>query len=80
MNKPISRPSNEYHVKGWSAGDLLKLYGGLYSEDGDYLCFADGLAVFIDQHNEITLPDHLGSGYLEVFYEGQISYCLVECA
>tara|TARA_Y100000296_G_C5141686_1_gene241422 strand:+ start:877 stop:1107 length:231 start_codon:yes stop_codon:yes gene_type:complete len=60
-------------------GNLLKLYGGLYGEDGDFICFADGYGIAIKHHYITTVhnrrPNKVGE-HLEVYYGGSLGFCL----
>ena len=61
-------------------GNLLKLHGDIFGEDGDFICFASGCAVTIKYH---CLPithnrphmDQVGE-YYEIYYNGNIGFCL----
>ena len=60
-------------------GNLLKLYGGLYGDDGDFVCFADGLAMVIEHyHGEVTSCSAGVMEHLKVYYDGSIAFCLSE--
>ena len=61
-------------------GNLLKLYGEIFGEDGDYICFADGLGLTIKHHclsatHNRPHIDPVGE-YLEVYYNGHLAFCL----
>jgi hypothetical protein len=64
-------------------GNLLKLHGDIFGEDGDYICFASGYALTIKYHclpitnNRPHRPKRGRVGeYYEIYYDGHLGFCL----
>jgi len=56
-------------------GNLLKLHGDIFGDDGDYICAASGLGVAIKYHCVGPHIDSVGE-YLQVYYNGHLAFCL----